>query len=163
MVRGRVAGGGVEDSRSIQPRIRKVRLLITHVLDSCVKLLAVLYISSAQGQSVDCTFRGSSWRGLPSTAWRGPQIIPSQSALQQNPHESASHQNTQFSYRPSLCVAHGCHTHADRTSSGPDDLESVRARRSVPTTRQYVTSLLLSSRVPCLRCLFHANTFSKDL
>jgi len=45
---------------------------------------------------------------------------------------------------------------ADRTSSGPDDLESVRARRGVPKTRQYAasSSLLLSSRVPCLRCLF---------
>jgi len=39
-------------------------------------------------------------------------------------------------------------------SSGVDDLESVRARRGVPKTRQYDPSLLLSSRVPCLRCLF---------
>ena len=44
--------GGWQDSRSMQPRIRKARLLITHVLDSCVKLLAVLHISSAQDRSV---------------------------------------------------------------------------------------------------------------
>ena len=49
-----------QDSRSMQPRIRKARLLITHVLDSCVKLLAVLHISSAQGRSVDRTSAGSS-------------------------------------------------------------------------------------------------------
>jgi len=55
------------------------------------------------------------------------------------------------------------------TISGPDDLESIRARRGVPKTRQYaafsqlLSSQLLSSRVPCLRCLFHANKFSKDL
>ena len=48
MVERRVVGGGIQDSRSIQPRIRKARLLITHVLDSCVKFLAVLHISSAQ-------------------------------------------------------------------------------------------------------------------
>ena len=30
-------------------------------------------------------------------------------------------------------------------------------------TRQYAASQLLSSRVPCLRCLFHANKFIKDL
>ena len=60
MIKRRVAGGGVQDSRSIQPRIRKAHLLITHVLDSCVKLLAVLHISSAQGRSVDRTSTGSS-------------------------------------------------------------------------------------------------------
>ena len=43
---------------------------------------------------------------------------------------------------------------ADRTTSGPDDRESVRARRGVPETRQYAAELLLSSRVPCLRSLF---------
>ena len=37
----------------MKPRIRNANLLITHVLDRCVKLLAVLHISSAQGQSVD--------------------------------------------------------------------------------------------------------------
>ena len=36
------------------------QLLITHVLDSCVKLLAVLHISSVQGRSVDRTSAGSS-------------------------------------------------------------------------------------------------------
>jgi len=80
MVKRRVAGGRVQDSRSMQLRIRKAHLLITHVLDSCVKLLAVLHISSAQGRSVDRTSEGSSYRGLPSTACRGPQIIPSQSS-----------------------------------------------------------------------------------
>jgi len=55
-----------------------------------------------------------------------------------------------------------CLTRADWMNSGPDDLESIRVRRCVPKTRQYATSLLLSSRVPCLRCLFHANKFSRD-
>ena len=59
----------------MKPRFRNANLLITYVVDSCVKLLAVLYISSVQG----------------------------------------------------------------------------------------AVSQLLSSRVPCLRCLFHANKFSKDL
>jgi len=51
----RVTGSGVHDSRSMKPRFRNDNLLITHVLDSCVKLLAVsrLHISSAQGRSVD--------------------------------------------------------------------------------------------------------------
>ena len=60
MVERRVVGGGIQDSRSMQPRIRKARLLITHVLDSCVKFLAVLHISSAQGRSADRTSAGSS-------------------------------------------------------------------------------------------------------
>jgi hypothetical protein len=60
MVERRVVGGGIQDSRSMQPRIRKALLLITHVLDSCVKLLAVLHISSVQGRSVDRTPAGSS-------------------------------------------------------------------------------------------------------
>jgi len=49
----RVAGGGVQDICSMKPRCRKANLLITHVMDWCVKLLAVLHISSAQGRSVD--------------------------------------------------------------------------------------------------------------
>jgi len=49
----RVVGSGVQDICSIQPRIRNANLLITHVLDQCVKLLAVLHISSAQGRSMD--------------------------------------------------------------------------------------------------------------
>jgi len=101
---------------------------------------------------------------------------------QQNPHASASHQNTRVSCGHNLCVV-SCQpprpdgglpvnrhskspidgTRADRTTSGPDDLDSVRARRGVPKTRQYAASQLLSSRVPCVRCLFHANKFSKDL
>jgi len=48
-----VAGSGVQDICPMKPRFRKANLLITHVLDQCVKLLAVLYISSAQGRSVD--------------------------------------------------------------------------------------------------------------
>jgi len=37
----------------MKPRFRNFNLLITHVLDRCVKLLVVLYISSTQGRSVD--------------------------------------------------------------------------------------------------------------
>jgi len=37
----------------MKPRFRNANLLITHVLESCVKLLAVLHISSAKGQLVD--------------------------------------------------------------------------------------------------------------
>jgi len=48
-----VAGSGVQDICSMKPRFRNINLLITHVLDRCVKLLAVLYVSSAQGRSVD--------------------------------------------------------------------------------------------------------------
>ena len=49
----RVACSVVQDSRSMKPRFRNANLRITHVLDLCVKLLAVLQISSAQGRSVD--------------------------------------------------------------------------------------------------------------
>jgi len=49
----RVAWSGVRDSRSMKARFRNANLLFTHVLDSYVKLLAVLHISSAQGRSVD--------------------------------------------------------------------------------------------------------------
>ena len=48
-----MAGSGVQDIFSTNPRFRNANLLITHVLHRCVKLLAVLHISSAQGQSVD--------------------------------------------------------------------------------------------------------------
>jgi len=48
-----VAGSGVQDRRSMKPRFRNANLPITHVLDSRVKLLVVLHISSAQGRSVD--------------------------------------------------------------------------------------------------------------
>jgi len=48
-----VAGSGVQDICSIQPKFRNAHLLLSHVLDWCVKLLAVLHISSAQGRSVD--------------------------------------------------------------------------------------------------------------
>ena len=48
-----MAGSGVQDICSIQPKFRNAHLLLSHVLDWCVKLLAVLHISSAQGQSVD--------------------------------------------------------------------------------------------------------------
>jgi len=49
----RVLVSSVQDSRSMRPRFRNTNHLILHVLDSCVKLLAVLHISSAQCQSVD--------------------------------------------------------------------------------------------------------------
>jgi len=49
----RVTGSGVQHIRSMKTRFRNANLLITYVLDSCVKLLAVLHTSSAQGQSVD--------------------------------------------------------------------------------------------------------------
>ena len=42
-----------QDSRSMKPGFRNASLLITHVLDMCVKLLVVSNISSVQGQSVD--------------------------------------------------------------------------------------------------------------
>ena len=48
-----MAGSGVQDIYSMKPRLRNANLLITHILDWRVKLLAVLHISSAQGQSVD--------------------------------------------------------------------------------------------------------------
>jgi len=59
-VERRVVGGGIQDSGSMKPRIRNAHLLITHVLDSYTKLLAVLHISSAQGRSADRTSAGSS-------------------------------------------------------------------------------------------------------
>jgi len=48
-----VAGSGVQDICSMKSRFRNANLLIAHVLDWCVKLLAVLHVSSAQGRSVD--------------------------------------------------------------------------------------------------------------
>ena len=48
-----MAGSGVQDICSMKPRFRKVYLLITHILDWCVKLVVMLYISSAQDRSVD--------------------------------------------------------------------------------------------------------------
>jgi len=49
----RVAVSRVQGSRSMRPKFRNTNKLILHVLDSCVKLLAVLHISNAQCQSVD--------------------------------------------------------------------------------------------------------------
>jgi len=46
-----VAGSGVQDICPMKPRFRKANLLVTHVLDQCVKLLAVLHISSAHQHS----------------------------------------------------------------------------------------------------------------
>jgi len=48
-----VAGSRVKNSRSMKPRFRNANLLITHVLDLCMKILAVLHTSSAQGLTVD--------------------------------------------------------------------------------------------------------------
>ena len=56
ILRCEVVEGGrerVQDSHSMKPKFRNANLLITHVLDSCVKLLAVLHISSTQGRSGD--------------------------------------------------------------------------------------------------------------
>jgi len=53
----RAAGRAVQDSRSMKPRLRNANLLITHVLDMCVKLLVVSNISTAQGLSVDLSVR----------------------------------------------------------------------------------------------------------
>jgi len=72
----------VTRQRSMKPKIRNAHLLITHALDSCAKLLAVLHISSAQGRSVPHLCRVFIERGLPTTACRGIQIIPSQSSHQ---------------------------------------------------------------------------------
>ena len=49
----RVAGSGVQDICPTMPGFRNSNLLITHVLDQCMKILAVLHISSTQGRSVD--------------------------------------------------------------------------------------------------------------
>jgi len=57
----RVVGGEIQDSGSMKSRIRNADLLITHVLNPCVKLLTVLHISSGQGRSVDRTSTGSSF------------------------------------------------------------------------------------------------------
>ena len=57
IVERRVVGGGIQDSGSMKPRIRTAHLLITHVLNSCAKLLVVLHISSTQGQSVPHLYR----------------------------------------------------------------------------------------------------------
>ena len=48
-----MSGSGVQDICSIKPRFKNANLLITRVLDWCVKLLVVLHMSSAQGRSVD--------------------------------------------------------------------------------------------------------------
>jgi len=51
ILRCEVVEGGreqVQDSRSMKPRFRNANLLITHVLDSCVKFLVVLHISSTR-------------------------------------------------------------------------------------------------------------------
>jgi len=49
---GRKEGGRRRDTRQWvkKTRIRNAHLVITHVLDSCAKLLTVLYISSTQGR-----------------------------------------------------------------------------------------------------------------
>jgi len=44
---------GYKTSRLMKPRFRRANLLITHVLDLCVKLLAVLHTSRAHDRSVD--------------------------------------------------------------------------------------------------------------
>jgi len=61
-----VARSGVRDSWSIKPRLRNANLLITHVLDSCVRLLAVLHISSAHTGSIHEPLCGNrkGWRKM---------------------------------------------------------------------------------------------------
>jgi len=68
---------------------------------------------------------------------------------QENPHVSVSHQNTRVAYGHNLCVV-PCSPPPWRRCSCKIDT----TRLGVPKTRQYATSLLLSSRVPCLRCIF---------
>jgi len=52
-----VAGSGVQDICPMKPRFWNAILLITHILDWCVKLVAklvaMLHVSSVQGRSVD--------------------------------------------------------------------------------------------------------------
>jgi len=75
-----VAGSEVQEVFSMQPRFRNDILLITHVLDQCVKLLVVLHISSAQCRSVDLSVEIAtgrrnrhhlnSWSSGSSSMWR---------------------------------------------------------------------------------------------
>jgi len=90
--------GGVQDSRSMQPRIRKAHLLITHVLDSCVKLLAVLHMSSAQGRSVDRTSAGSYREDFHQRHAEDHRLSHRKAAITAKSNASASHQNTRVSY-----------------------------------------------------------------
>jgi len=59
-----VAGSGAQDICSMKPRFRNTNLLITHVLDWCVQLLAALHISSAQGRSVDLSVEMATGRRI---------------------------------------------------------------------------------------------------
>jgi len=76
----RVTGSGVQDSMSMEPRFRNANLSMTHVLDSCAKLLAVLHISNAY---IKCTgsisglyFGMSAWHFLGVTHDKNIQPIP---------------------------------------------------------------------------------------
>ena len=102
MVKRRVSGGGVQDNRSMQPRIRKAHLLITHVLDSCVKLLAVLHISSAGSIRRPHLCRVGIERTCINGMQRTIDYPITKQPSQQNPHASASHQNTRVSYGHNL-------------------------------------------------------------
>jgi len=49
-----VSGSGYKTvGQSIKPRFRNANLQIVYVLNSCLKLLAVLHVSRAQGRSVE--------------------------------------------------------------------------------------------------------------
>ena len=75
----RVAGSGVQDICSMKPRFRNANLLITHVFDWCVKLLAVLHISSAQGQSVDLSVEKPIWQSGPIRSHKTIKVASSNS------------------------------------------------------------------------------------
>jgi len=59
----RVVERAVQGIRSMKPRFRNANLLITHVLDMCVKIMVVSDISSAQGRSVDLSVAITTYRG----------------------------------------------------------------------------------------------------
>jgi len=101
---------------------------------------------------------------------------------QQNPHASASHQNTRVSYGHNLCVVSvnprpdGGAT-LNRHSKSPIDatraligralvLMTLNPFERVAVSLKLVSILLHSSSPPAslvFDCLFHANKFSKDL
>jgi len=98
----RLEGRGVQDKGSMKPRFRNADLLITYVVDSCVKLLAVLHISSAQDRSVDLCRVFICPKRLPFTQKTTDHPIAKQPS-KQNSYAPASHRNAHSSYGPNLC------------------------------------------------------------
>jgi len=92
----RVSGGRVQDSRSIQPRIRKDRLLITHGCGAYIKCTGSIRRLHLCRVFIERT----SINGIQRTT----DYPIAKRPLQKIPHVSGSHQNTQVSYGPSLCV-----------------------------------------------------------